>query len=409
MKRRKMWRGFSCTQTKHGVRHKSSTTNTPTGEHITGGPKCQRFYGYATNMETSKERLFKTGLLYVTSLKIMEFFGYKHLGRDHSSEDKMICSTRCFEKATSKDFVAKISIRRNIRGRKQKRILVIIDSKKASSSVPPMTLLNQEILYLNYGSSGPNKYVPSLHKYPVVLFLENDLEELISRWVSKGVKSTKIEEVVKTLYELGHEHKYITEIVVRRAYGKFDAFLESDYMHLHKNDIEDLYLMCINGKVKDYRETGLLGSLIVYIRSCVIWKRVHDYQLRLESYQQKVNLTALAITFLSIERKKLLTITSKPVVGSIYENIKKEKKVMIIKEILKFCDATLRRVLKLVEKKNMDVKHIYGDPKLSDNNAEYLRFYEEYIKHRLRHRDQMRRWESYVNGRPLGLRGDRPE
>ncbi|GKA16208.1 hypothetical protein Tco_0695955 [Tanacetum coccineum] len=153
---------------------------------------------------------------------------------------------------------------------------------------------------------------------------------------------SKIEEVVRTLYELGHEHKYITEIVVRRADGKFGAFSESDYKHLHKNDIEDLYLMCINGKVKDYRETGL---------------------------------------------KKLLTITSKPVVGSIYENIKKEKRVLIIKEIPKFCDATLRRVLKLVEKKNMDVKHGYEDPKLSDNDAEYLRFYEEYIKHRLRHRD----------------------
>ncbi|GJV88947.1 hypothetical protein Tco_1532885 [Tanacetum coccineum] len=84
-------------------------------------------------------------------------------------------------------------------------------SKKASSSVPPMTLLNQEILYLNYGSSGPNKYVPSLHKYPVVLFPENDLEELISRWENERHNPVevylelKIVELVKTLYELGHE------------------------------------------------------------------------------------------------------------------------------------------------------------------------------------------------------------
>ncbi|GJW93803.1 hypothetical protein Tco_0173475 [Tanacetum coccineum] len=43
------------------------------------GPKCQRFYGYAINMETSKEVYSKHRISSVTSLKIMEFFGYKHL------------------------------------------------------------------------------------------------------------------------------------------------------------------------------------------------------------------------------------------------------------------------------------------------------------------------------------------
>ncbi|GJV32572.1 hypothetical protein Tco_1392972 [Tanacetum coccineum] len=260
---------------------------------------------------------------------------------------------------------------------------------------PPMTLLNQDLFYLKHGNLGPKKYVLLLYKYPTVPLLENDPEELTSRW--------------KWSEHLGHEHKYITEIVVRRADGKFGAFSKSNYKYLYKNDIEDLYLMCINGKVKDYRETRLFGSLIVFNRSCVIWERVHDYQPGLESYQQKVNLTALTITFPGIERKKLLTITSKPVVGLIYENINKEKRVMEIKENPKFCDATLIRVLKLVEKKNMDVKYGYEDPKLSDNDAEYLRLYEEYIKDRLRHQDQMRRWESYVNRRALGSRRDRPE
>ncbi|GJS51625.1 hypothetical protein Tco_0624987 [Tanacetum coccineum] len=43
------------------------------------GPKRQRFYGYATNMETSKDVYSKHRIIAVTSLKIMEFFGYKHL------------------------------------------------------------------------------------------------------------------------------------------------------------------------------------------------------------------------------------------------------------------------------------------------------------------------------------------
>ncbi|GJX22557.1 hypothetical protein Tco_0227002 [Tanacetum coccineum] len=43
------------------------------------GPKRQRFYGYATNMEISKDVYSKHRTIAVTSLKIMEFFGYKHL------------------------------------------------------------------------------------------------------------------------------------------------------------------------------------------------------------------------------------------------------------------------------------------------------------------------------------------
>ncbi|GJV19008.1 hypothetical protein Tco_1368028 [Tanacetum coccineum] len=43
------------------------------------GPKRQRFYGYATNMETSKDVYSRHMVIVVTSLKIMEFFGYKHL------------------------------------------------------------------------------------------------------------------------------------------------------------------------------------------------------------------------------------------------------------------------------------------------------------------------------------------
>ncbi|GJY07212.1 hypothetical protein Tco_0374266 [Tanacetum coccineum] len=43
------------------------------------GPKRQRFYGYATNMETLKDVYLRHRIIVVTSLKIMEFFGYKHL------------------------------------------------------------------------------------------------------------------------------------------------------------------------------------------------------------------------------------------------------------------------------------------------------------------------------------------
>ncbi|GKB99029.1 hypothetical protein Tco_0985166 [Tanacetum coccineum] len=187
-----------------------------------------------------------------------------------------------------------------------KKPTLVYQSCQRDLKDPLMTLLNQYLFYLKYDNSGLKKYVPLLHRYLVVPFLENDLEELTSRWI-----------------------KFITEIVVRRADGKFGAFSESYYKYLNKNDFEDLYRMCINGKVKDFQEIRLLGLLIVLIRRCVILERVHDYQLGMESYQPKVNLTAPTITFPSIERKRLLTITSKPVVGLIYENTKEENKCRI--------------------------------------------------------------------------------
>ncbi|GJY23831.1 hypothetical protein Tco_0397489 [Tanacetum coccineum] len=73
-------------------------------------------------------------------------------------------------------------------------------------------------------------------------------------------------------------------IVTRRANGSIVSITESDYKNLNKNDIEDLYLLIVNGKVDDYAETRLFWSLSVFIRSTVIWERVHDFQLVVESY-----------------------------------------------------------------------------------------------------------------------------
>ncbi|GJX13127.1 zf-CCHC domain-containing protein [Tanacetum coccineum] len=160
---------------------------------------------------------------------------------------------------------------------------------------------------------GPEKIVLSLHKFPAIIFNDDDIEERTSRWVNKKQKepgkpkeevysNSKIIQVIKTYWELGHEHKFITEIVARRANECIVSIIEPDYKNLNKNDIEDMYLLIMNGKVPDYAKTGLLWSLSVFIRSSVIWERVHDFQLRIESYQQKVNLTASTISFLGVEK-----------------------------------------------------------------------------------------------------------
>nr|GEY07209.1 hypothetical protein [Tanacetum cinerariifolium] len=69
----------------------------------------------------------------------------------------------------------------------------------------------------------------------------------------------KIIQIIKTYWELGHEHKFITEIVTRRANGSIVSIIESDYKNLNKNDIEDTYLLIINHMVEDYAETRFCG------------------------------------------------------------------------------------------------------------------------------------------------------
>nr|GEV54675.1 hypothetical protein [Tanacetum cinerariifolium] len=88
--------------------------------------------------------------------------------------------------------------------------------------------------------------------------------------------------------ELGHEHKFITEIVARKENGSIVSITESDYKNLNKNDIKDMYLLIVNHKVDDYVETGLLWSLSVFIRSTVIWERVHNFQLEKELLHKEI-------------------------------------------------------------------------------------------------------------------------
>ncbi|GJT46143.1 hypothetical protein Tco_0954858 [Tanacetum coccineum] len=176
-----------------------------------------------------------------------------------------------------------------------------------------------------------------------------------------------------------HEHKFITEIIARRANDCIVSITEPDYKNLNKNDIEDIYLLIMNGKVPDYADTGLLWSLSVFIRSTVIWERVHDFQLGIKSYQQKVNLTAPTMTFLGIKDHEMFSIIYEPVHGIIYKNSKKEK------------------------------QYGYVQKDLTKEEAEYLKLFEEEIEERLKHHRQMRRWEMFMNGRPLGPRRERPE
>ncbi|GJX41664.1 hypothetical protein Tco_0256654 [Tanacetum coccineum] len=165
-------------------------------------------------------------------------------------------------------------------------------------------------------------------------------------------------------------------------------------------NIEDMYYLCMNKKV-NYRKNKLLNSLMTFIGSCVVWERVHDFQLGIERYQIKINLTAPTLIFPGIEACDPYSIVDKPDTNLIYLNSKREKRVMNLVEIVKFCDATLERVLKKVKLKIFEIEFLKKAPLLGELDLDIMKAYEREITKRLRHRGQMRRWESFVNGRPI--------
>ncbi|GJZ04901.1 hypothetical protein Tco_0538176 [Tanacetum coccineum] len=128
-------------------------------------------------------------------------------------------------------------------------------------------------------------------------------------------------------------------LCARRANECIVSITEPDYKNLNKNDIEDIYLLIMNGKVPDYAETGLLWSLSIFIRR--------------------------------VEKHRMFFIIYEPVHGIKYKNDKKEERVMRHLEIHKFCDAKLNRVLEGLKSYNNDVKYGYVQRELTNDEVEY--------------------------------------
>ncbi|GKC81478.1 hypothetical protein Tco_1137195 [Tanacetum coccineum] len=222
-----------------------------------------------------------------------------------------------------------------------KKPALVFHSCERDPNAPSLVLVNKDLFYMKNGNSKTRMYVVE-HWKSIWAKKAHIKRQLKQRDDPEEVYSEqRIVNVIRVQYDQGYGQEYMKEIMVKRVDGEYKSFTESDYKYLHKDDIEDMYLMCMNGKIKDYQET----------------------------------------------EQKPYTITSLPFVGLIYENSKKEKRIMDIDEISKFYDATLKRVLKNVKKINLDVKHDYADPTLNKDDAEYMVFYKRNIEERLRHRD----------------------
>ncbi|GKC01388.1 hypothetical protein Tco_0987524 [Tanacetum coccineum] len=190
------------------------------------------------------------------------------------------------------------------------------------------------------GSSRPEKIVLSLHKFPTIIFNDDDIEERTSRWVNKCVK-------------------------------KFNPYARYGVKHWNNSHAK-----------------------IFYIGDKKRWKKLKE---EVPEYAET-----------GVEKHKMFSIIYELVHGIIYKNSKKEKRVTRHSEIHKFYDATLNRVLEGLKSYNNNVKYGYEQRELTDDEVEYMKLFEEEIELRLKYHNQMRIWEMYVNGRPLGPRKRTP-
>ncbi|GJS54182.1 hypothetical protein Tco_0627544 [Tanacetum coccineum] len=177
-----------------------------------------------------------------------------------------------------------------------------------------------------------------------------------------------IVEVVRITYDQQHGLDYMEQIIVMRENDKTVTFYGADFKYLSKNDIEDISRFSVrNRKLPD---------------------------------QDQLNRTNIDILS-GIEAHDPYSIVDKPNTGLIYLNNKKEKRVMYLVEIVKLCDTTLKRVLKEVKLKIFETEFLKKAPLLGGLEIDIMKAYEREITKRLRRREQMRRWEPFVNERSI--------
>ncbi|GJY02404.1 hypothetical protein Tco_0360556 [Tanacetum coccineum] len=211
----------------------------------------------------------------------------------------------------------------------------LVHSYQRDPEASTLSLINQDLLYLKKGNSGPEKIVLSLHKFPAIIFNDDDIEERTSRWVNKCVK------IFNPYARYGVEHWKNPHAKIFYIRKQKEPGKPKEEIYSNSKIVQVIKTYWELGT--SYADTGLLWSLSVFIRSTVIWERVRDFQLRIESYQQKVNITTSTMTFPGIKDHEMFFIIYEPVHGIIYKNSKKEKRVMRHLEIHSFVMQSVRR------------------------------------------------------------------
>ncbi|GJY75491.1 hypothetical protein Tco_0480607 [Tanacetum coccineum] len=186
--------------------------------------------------------------------------------------------------------------------------LPLISDARGRQIIPYDHFINNDLEYLKGGNSS-RKYTTSITKtkaadYGNVKWIEDKIPR--STWSERFYGYATNMETLKDVYSkhkiiavtslkimefFGYTH--LEEITVRRQDDKLYKFREGDFKRLHREDIEDMLLLLVQGKLTNLNvdeRFALNVALRMYTRRIVIQECVEDLQLAVESYQKKINI-----------------------------------------------------------------------------------------------------------------------
>ncbi|GJT47261.1 hypothetical protein Tco_0955976 [Tanacetum coccineum] len=260
--------------------------------------------------------------------------------------------------------------------------LLLIPNSRGRKVIPFDHFINNDLEYLSGGSSS-RKYVTSVTKTKAA-----DYEHI--KWIKDLVPNTMWSQV-----------QHLDWITVCRDDDKLYKFKEGNFNRLHIQDIEDMLLCLVQGKLTNLTVEERLAfsvSIRMFTRSVVIQRRVEDLKLGVESYQKKLNLPKPDTYRPDLKRREAYTTNSNPR-GFIYQNKDKKNRLMRIDELHKFSDGTLDDVWTALNDRLKGIRMQYMPQTIwrqrdKDNAGAMIQAIDKQLKTRM----IMRSLEKFVGG-----------
>ncbi|GKC92639.1 hypothetical protein Tco_1158081 [Tanacetum coccineum] len=289
--------------------------------------------------------------------------------------------------------------------------LPLVLNSQGRHVIPFHHFINNDLEYLRGGESS-RKYSTSVTKtmaadYGHIKWIEDLFYAFATTRESARDVYSKRRIIAVTKVEIveWHNYKHLDWITVRRDDDILYKFKEGDFQRLRIQDIEDMLLLLVQGKVTNLNVEERIAfnvSLRMFTRSVVIQRRVEDLQLGVESYQKKLNLTKPDTYRSNLRRRDAYTPYSDPR-GFIYENKDKKNRLMRIDELHKFSDGTLDDVRTALNDRLKGIRMEYLPQTFwSQRDKANARAMIQAIDKRLKTRRIMRSLERFIGGRPYG-------
>ncbi|GKE10229.1 hypothetical protein Tco_1413780 [Tanacetum coccineum] len=199
--------------------------------------------------------------------------------------------------------------------------------------------INNDLAYLSRGVSSCT-YATSVTKTQAADYgYIKWIKDLVPNTIWSEVESARdvyskrrIITVTKLQIVEWHGYKHLDWITVHRDDEKLYTFKEGDFKRLRLQDIKDMLILLVQGKLTNLNVDNRLAfgvSLRMFTRSIFIQRRVEDLQLGVESYQKKLNITNPDTYRSDLKRRDSYTTYSNPK-GFIYQNKDKKNKLILM-------------------------------------------------------------------------------